>query len=360
MFLRQSVRNVVSKNRMKIQSRCEEVISSGGVRKRRKKQVSEPVDPHDERPTFMKVVSNRRLRSISACIDNNDVEESVKMKDSHVVPCEVVNPTAESLFYEVSAMDDFDTPDLLRRNLHEALYDLARLFRHYPTVPGDPVKKIKIFVFSDSKDTALLLPAKHCAFNRCTWCGKDTASLVDHLFYKHETEDLRHAMICFEDIRPNRNMDVRVLALSVYNEAIAIAIRKGAPLASYSIDRRCLKAYMLSLTHPDTNALICILCARRFSHVHGAKNNKIGLRPLLTKRSDIDTQEVSTRFLNLEKSSASSLFGLRRYCNTYGTMSESVALHQNSKQFDYWHLRIPFEQEEMKKYVARKMSNVAV
>ena len=57
------------------------------------------------------------------------------------------------------------------------------------------------------------------------------------------------------------------LTASAYNESIAIAIRKGAPLASYSIDRRCVTNYVRDLVKYDTCALICLVCARRFSYV---------------------------------------------------------------------------------------------
>ena len=63
-----------------------------------------------------------------------------------------------------------------------------------------------------------------------------------------------------------------VLALSVYNESLAIAIRRGAPLASYSIDRRCLEAYTTHSTHSDTTTLICFSCAWNIPYVHGAKD----------------------------------------------------------------------------------------
>ena len=66
-----------------------------------------------------------------------------------------------------------------------------------------------------------------------------------------------------------------VIALSVYNESLAIAIRRGAPFASYSIDRTCLRAYATHLTHSDTATLICFSCARKFPCVHGATINPI-------------------------------------------------------------------------------------
>ena len=51
-----------------------------------------------------------------------------------------------------------------------------------------------------------------------------------------------------------------VLVWSVYNESIAVAIRSGAPLASDSIDRRCLASYMQDLNSAETCSLICFLC----------------------------------------------------------------------------------------------------
>ena len=57
------------------------------------------------------------------------------------------------------------------------------------------------------------------------------------------------------------------LIASAYNGRIAIAIRKGAPLASYSIDRRCVTNDVRDLVKDDTCALICLVCARRFPYV---------------------------------------------------------------------------------------------
>ena len=62
-----------------------------------------------------------------------------------------------------------------------------------------------------------------------------THLLSDHLAL------LTDAMEQFADFRPVAPYDESVLAMSVYNEGLALAIRRGAPLASYSIDRRCLQ-----------------------------------------------------------------------------------------------------------------------
>ena len=171
--------------------------------------------------------------------------------------------------------------------MQEALDYLSLLFRDHPTLPGDPANPLKEFPSVASNDTALLLPSKHCAFKGCSWCGTDAESQVNHLMERHEEEYLRPAMTCFQALRPHVRSDARVLALSVYSEGIAIAVRRGAPLASYSIDRRCLKEYMTSLTHPGTNAVVCLLCARRFPQVHNGKDKKIAMRKLLTEDVDI-------------------------------------------------------------------------
>ena len=59
-----------------------------------------------------------------------------------------------------------------------------------------------------------------------------------------------------------------ILLMRVYSESIAIATRKDAPVASYSIDRRCMMNYVRDLVSEDTCALICFSCARRSHTCH--------------------------------------------------------------------------------------------
>ena len=77
-------------------------------------------------------------------------------------------------------------------------------------------------------------------------------------------------MSCFEAIRPCVIENQEVLALSVYNEGIAMAVRRGAPLAPFSMDRKCLQQYTYHLTNSDTKSLVCFVCVRRV-HVSGDK-----------------------------------------------------------------------------------------
>ena len=54
------------------------------------------------------------------------------------------------------------------------------------------------------------------------------------------------------------SMEERVAA--VYNEAIGMKIREGAPLASYSIDRKCLRKAAEATAGDNVEALICFFC----------------------------------------------------------------------------------------------------
>ena len=73
------------------------------------------------------------------------------------------------------------------------------------------------------------------------------------------------------------------LIASAYDESIAIAIRKGARLASYSIDCRCVIHYLRDPVKDDTCALICLVCARRFPYVSQKRNIKIKKMRLLER-----------------------------------------------------------------------------
>ena len=107
-------------------------------------------------------------------------------------------------------------------------------------------------------------------------------ALVKHIRKEHFA-DLKPAMDAFQLLKFVHPKDLDILELSMYNEGIATAIRQGAPLASYSIDRRCMLEYNTHLKHEDTGALVCFLCARRFPRVHGAKHNPIQFKPLLQR-----------------------------------------------------------------------------
>ena len=52
--------------------------------------------------------------------------------------------------------------------------------------------------------------------------------------------------------------------------------------------------------------------------------------------------------LNMNSKNATKLLGLKKYRDTYGRMSEAVHLTESHEEIDDWHLRVPFEREEVK------------
>ena len=61
----------------------------------------------------------------------------------------------------------------------------------------------------------------------------------------------------------------------------------------------------------------------------GGKNNEIALRSLLTCEVDGSTFESSMCFLGMKQEHAPNMFGLLKYCDTYGCMSEGVHLAES-------------------------------
>lgn len=68
---------------------------------------------------------------------------------------------------------------------------------------------------------------------------------------------------------------------------------------------------------------------------------------VLTNEFDVSTCEMSTCVLKMDQCSVGKFLGLRKYCDTYGRMSESVTLSEGDEQFKYWHVRAPLEDEEV-------------
>lgn len=227
------------------------------------------VDVHDEKPSFLNILPRHREQKVCMGCADKDCSSCANKVALDVPNNEIENMgvSSEKLFYEVLSMGA-GTPDVLRYALHDALDTLSYFFREYPTLPSNPSHKTEPLLCALETDKALYLPLKHCAFTACSWRGNDTLSLAKHVVEDH-MEDLQESMSCFEAVRPCVIENQQVLALSVYNEGIAMAVRRGAPLASFSIDRKCLQQYTYHLTNSETKSLVCFVCARRFLHVSG-------------------------------------------------------------------------------------------
>ena len=93
------------------------------------------------------------------------------------------------------------------------------------------------------EDAAVVLPKKHCAFKGCSWSGSRGGDLAEHLAVKHSK--LLDEVAILLPVEPGRDVadDLADRRMSAYSEAIAVVVRRGAPTATYSIDRRCLRNY---------------------------------------------------------------------------------------------------------------------
>lgn len=98
---------------------------------------------------------------------------------------------------------------------------------------------------------------------------------------------------------------------SVYRESIAFAARNGAPVASYSIDRRCMTNYAEDIIREDTCALICFVCARRFPHVSQKQNMTMKRIQLLSRVDQSESEAV--RFCGLTRKQTEHICGLSTY-----------------------------------------------
>ena len=163
-------------------------------------------------------------------------------------------------FYTVRAMAAEDSPDQ-RSQLENALLQLASHLREDPTLPAHPDTPDKPWDLALREDISVRLPRKHCAFKRCVWAGASDAELYEHLIASHSKQLYR----CADIMRLRHSIKDRVW--SVYNEAIAVVARRGAPLATGSIDRRSLKNFVGAFVGEGIQSLVCFSCARRFPRV---------------------------------------------------------------------------------------------
>ena len=80
-----------------------------------------------------------------------------------------------------------------RAALEQALETLSGELRQCPTLPADPEDQERPWMAARSEESAVLLPAKHCAFRSCDWCSANMTArsdtldqqLLDHLLGAH-------------------------------------------------------------------------------------------------------------------------------------------------------------------------------
>ena len=138
-------------------------------------------------------------------------------------------------FYDVRPLID-DSPDK-RCLLEAALVDVANTLREDPTVPADPQKSSVPWAAAVMEDAGVVLPSKHCSFQGCSWWGEKDNELLPCLIENHQ-----QTLWSIVHLLPEEHGESEKV-WAAYCEAVAWQVRKGAPLASYAIDRRAMASF---------------------------------------------------------------------------------------------------------------------
>ena len=122
---------------------------------------------------------------------------------------------------------------------------------------------------------------------------------------------------------------------SVYNEAIAVVARRGAPLATGSINRRSLKNFVHAFDGECILCLVCFSCARRFPRVATWRKNDIDWVTILNNvdvcASVSATEPNPSTFCKLTQEETQQIFGLDTYMTKYGSQG---AGHPDLRELD--------------------------
>ena len=162
-----------------------------------------------------------------------------------------------------------------RAKLESAIFALAAELRDNPTLPSDSKDASQPMEDALRDDMAPLLPPKHCGFKGCMWTlpwpAKADAGSERH----RETELVSHIKDAHLDlVAPVVDLlptcfSPHELFAAAYNEALGVKVRQGAPLASYAIDRKCLRKASEATSGDNMEALICFFCACIHPHRSG-------------------------------------------------------------------------------------------
>ena len=209
----------------------------------------------------------KRLRCKTAPSEYVSLGHAMPKRPAETKAMTSANSTEQPMF-AIRTVDKAQSPDP-RSKLEVAIVDLARLLRNDPTVPGDGADPSQPCRAPLLEDAALELPAKHCAFRGCLWQGATSVEQISHL----KTSHWKPLMAVTQLMHQPHTADEKLVG--AYNAAISHKVREGAPLACYSIDRRCVFNYVSQISDKNVGTLTCFCCARKFPYVPSIDGNKI-------------------------------------------------------------------------------------
>jgi len=143
-----------------------------------------------------------------------------------------------------------------------AMQDAAALLSDKPTLPE------RLHAATDP-EMAYDLPDYHCAFRSCGFECATQAALAEHV--------AQHHAIALHDLalRWSSQVGPPQATFQAYQDLLTQRCQQSGPLATCSIDRRCLRRFRSNMLGHQVGTAICFVCARRFPFVDGFPNQQI-------------------------------------------------------------------------------------
>ena len=143
-----------------------------------------------------------------------------------------------------------------------AMQDATALLSDKPTLPE------RLHAATDP-EMAYDLPDYHCAFRSCGFECATQATLAEHVAQHHATALHDLALRWSSQVAPAQ------ATFQAYQDLLTQRCQQSGPLATCSIDRRCLRRFRSNMLGHHVGTAICFVCARRFPFVDGFPNQQI-------------------------------------------------------------------------------------
>ena len=120
--------------------------------------------------------------------------------------------------------------------------------------------------------------------------------------------------------------------------SIGLKVREGAPLASYAIDRRCLRKGTEAASGNNVEALICFFCACIYPYMGGTTH-----LPIRWHRAF--GSDGGNQLFNHSCKDAYAIFGFETFLGNYARDPEGhFDLHRRIQEFDDWYVDAHFDE----------------
>ena len=147
---------------------------------------------------------------------------------------------------------------------HRAIAELCKSLRENVLLPLHP-DLCEMGVPFTKVDTAVVLPAWHCAFQGCTACSqrssndKSEAGLWNHIWQYATHQHLLTDLITRHCLREPMLKDEEI-AFTLYGQALNEKERKSCPLVGAATDRRALQHLGEVFYEDNVSTLMCFIC----------------------------------------------------------------------------------------------------